>query len=121
MGKKTFIYEDDSRRAEVSYNFTTNKAAEELRQLLENLARSRVLIAELQHRLVFDRLGLMESVRKLERQFNDGRLAEVEQFIPVLEKVVADSRLMELARTRARSLLRRFRGEPATLKWRRHL
>jgi hypothetical protein len=115
MGKKTFIYEDDSRRAEVSYNFTTNKAAEELRQLLENLARSRVLIAELQHRLVFDRLGLMESVRKLERQFNDGRLAEVEQFIPVLEKVVADSRLMELARTRARSLLRRFRGEPATL------
>lgn len=115
MGKKTFIYEDGSQRAEVSYNFTTNKAAEELRELLENLARSRALIAELQHRLVFDRLGLMETVRKFERQFNDGRLAEVEQFIPVLEKIVGDSRLMELARTRARSLLRRVRGEPATL------
>jgi hypothetical protein len=115
MGKKTFAYEKDGQRAEVSYNYTTNRTAEELRELFEKLARSRELIAQLEHRLVFDRLGLMEVVRKLESQFNAGRLAELEQFMPVLEKIAADSRLMQLARSRATALLRRIRGEPATL------
>jgi len=115
MGKKTFIYQKDGRRAEVSYNYTTNQSAEELREMFENLARCWDLVGQLEHGLVFDRLGLMDTLRKFESQFNAGRLTELQLAVPVLEKIAADTRLMQLAQTRARSLLGRVRGEPAAL------
>lgn len=116
MGKKTFIYEKAGQRAEVSYNYTRNATADELRGLFEGIARGRHLIRQLEHRLIFDRLGLMDALRAFERDFNAGRLVDLEQFVPVLEKVAADPRLMKLARTRAQELLQRLRGAPARLQ-----
>lgn len=116
MGQKTFAYESGGQRNQVTYNYTTNKTAEELRELFEQYARSRILLNQLQHELVFDRLGLVETLRSLERQFNAGQLAEVPQFVPMLEKIAADKGLMQLAQDRAASLLRRIRGAPATLQ-----
>lgn len=116
MGEKTFIYEKAGHRSTVSYNYTTNQTAETLRELFENLARGRILLGELEQRLVFDRLGLMDTVRRLEREFNAQRLVELDQFVPVLEKIAQDGGVMSLARTRAQALLRRFQGAPATLQ-----
>jgi hypothetical protein len=116
MGEKTFIYEKAGQRSEVRYNYTTNQTAEELRQLFESLARGRILIGEFEQELVFDRLGLMETMRKFEREFNAGHLVELDQFVPVLERIAQNSAVMSLARERAQALLRRIQGAPATLQ-----
>ncbi len=115
MGQKTFIYEDGSGRAEVAYNYTRNQTAEALRLLFEGVGRGRYLVHQLEHRQVFDRLGLVEVLGEFERDLNARRLVDLEQFAPVLEKIAADGRLMALARSRARELLRRVQGGPASL------
>lgn len=116
MGKKTFIYETAGQRNEVSYNYTQNDAAEKLRALFEGLARGRYLLRQLEQQLVFDRLGLMETLGLFERDLNAGRLVDLEQFAPVLQRIADDPRLMQLARARARELLGRTQGAPASLQ-----
>ncbi len=110
LGRKTFVGESGGERAEVTYNFTENKAAEELQQLCEGLGRGRHWMREVESRLVFDRLGVLGVLRDFERDFNTGTLVDVEQFIPLLERVAADRRLMRLAQMRAQHLLDRIRG-----------
>lgn len=116
MGTKTFIYQRGGQRNEVSYNYTQNPTADRLSALFEGIARGRYLIQQLEHRLIFDRLGLMEILSLFERDFNAGRLVDVEQFTPVLQKIADDPRLMQLARSRARELLGRAQGAPANLQ-----
>ena len=110
LGRKSFVWESGGERAEVTYNFTENKAAEELQQLCEGLGRGRHWIREIESRLVFDRLGVLGVLRDFERDFNTGTLVDVEQFVPLLERVAADRRLMRLAQMRAQHLLDRIRG-----------
>lgn len=117
MGQKTFTYEKGGVRGEASFNHTRSPAAAELQLLFDRIARGRILAAQLEHRLLFDRLGLLETLREFERDFNAGHIVDPEQFIPVLERLVGDPRLMQLARTRAQSLLRRIRGGAATLQF----
>lgn len=117
MGQKTFTYEKGALRGEAGFNHTRSSTAAELQLLFDRLARGRILAAQLEHRLLFDRLGLLETLREFERDFNAGHIVDPEQFIPVFERLVADPRLMQLARSRAQSLLRRVRGGAATLQF----
>lgn len=117
MGQKTFTYEKGSVRGQASYNHTRSPAAAELQLWFDRIAHGRILAAQLEHRLLFDRLGLLETLREFEREFNAGHIVDPDQFVGVLERLASDPRLMQLARTRAQSLLRRIRGGAATLQF----
>lgn len=116
MGEKTFAYDGPGGHGEVSYNYTTDATAEQLRTLFEQIAQGRYLIRELEHRLVYDRLGLMETMRRVERTYNAGQLVDPEQFIPVLERIANNTELMNLVQQQARALRRRIGGAPARLE-----
>jgi hypothetical protein len=115
MGQKKFIYEKAGQRHEVTYNYTRNDAADELQALFEGLARGRYLVQQLEQRIVFDRLGLPDSLTAFQREFNAGRLVDLEQFVPILKKIAEDPRLMGLVRSQARALLQRIEGGAASL------
>lgn len=117
MGKKTFIYEKEGQKTEVSYNYTRDHRANELQRWFENIARGRFLIRQLTFHVHYDRLGVLEAVREFERDFNAGRLVDWEQFVPILERIASDGGLMRLARRRARELLRRIQGAPGRLRY----
>lgn len=117
LGKKSFSYEKGGQQATVSYNYTRNPAAEELQQWFERIARGRFLIQQLEYRLQFDPLGVLEVLREFERDFNAGRLVDLPQFAPVLERIANDRRLLRLAQIRAQELLRRIRGTPGRLQF----
>jgi len=110
LGRKTFIFERGGERSEVTYNYTQNHAGDELQRLFEKIARGRHLSQQLEARLVYDRLGVLETLREFEREFNTGGLVDLEQFVPVLQSIGADRQVMRLAQTRAQRLLARIRG-----------
>ncbi|MGH9863326.1 MAG: hypothetical protein ACRD35_07880 [Candidatus Acidiferrales bacterium] len=116
MGDKTFLYEKGTMRAEVRYNHTKNSTAFELQNWFERIARGRYLAGQLEHQAVFDRLGLAETLRTFEREFNAGQLVDPEQFVSVLERIAKDARAMGLVKSQAQDLLRRIRGGPARLQ-----
>ncbi|MFQ5662865.1 MAG: hypothetical protein ACE5HL_03435 [Terriglobia bacterium] len=117
MGQKIFIFEKDGERAEVSYNYTRNNTAEKLQELFEGIAQTRYWIPQLEFHLHYDRLGMLDTLRRFERDFNAGGLVAAEQLVPVLERIAGDGRLMQLARARAQELRRRIRGAPARLQF----
>lgn len=116
MGEKTFTYEKGGERWEVSYNYTQNTGARELQAMFESIARARHLRGRLQYHLIYDRLGVLEVLRQMDRELSQGDLLEVEDFAPVLEKIVRDTRLMRLARNIARRLLLRLQDGAARLQ-----
>ena len=110
LGEKTFRYDDGSSAYETTFNYTINQTAAQLMQAFEGLARQEGHRQLLAHRLRFDRLGVNDALITLEKDFRNGLLPEPARLLPVLQAVAEDSRVIEMARARARSLLERIRS-----------
>ena len=117
LGRKTFRFEKGAQRGAVEFNYTESAAANALLDLCEKIARSRFHIARLEFKLRFDRLGILETLREFEYQFNNKAFIYYQQFIPVLTQIAQDARLVRLAQTRAQRLLERIRGAPAQVRY----
>ncbi|MFB3140665.1 MAG: hypothetical protein ACE1Z1_05680, partial [Candidatus Acidiferrales bacterium] len=74
MGAKTFSYEKGPERWEVKYNYTSDRRVRELQSIFEHIGRGRFLIQQLSFRMRFDRLGVLETLRQFEREFNSDQL-----------------------------------------------
>ena len=113
LGQKTFRYERDGESHEASFNYTLNTTANQVMQIFEGLARQQRHLTTLERRMVFDRLGVNDALRQFEVDLEHGVLPEPERLLPVLEQIAADTRFMDLARTRARALAERVRNARA--------
>lgn len=113
LGEKTLRWQAGELHSEVRYNYTQNPTAAALQELCEKIARGRYYVAQLEFRLKFDRLGVLDTLREVERHFNSRAFVHFEQFVPVLNSVAQDRRVVQLARTRSERLLERIRGAPA--------
>jgi hypothetical protein len=109
LGQKTFRYERDSETHETTFNYTLDANANQLTQIFEGLARQQGDLVTLQRRVKYDRLGVNDALRQFESDLERRLLPEPERVVPVLDQIAADSRFMEIVRTRARALAERIR------------
>jgi len=109
-GKKTLSYKDARRTGESAYNFSSNPAAQELTALFQNLSAT----LEFGHRLDYDhryqKLALDEELKGMEQMESTHMLVEVSAIQPILEQIVADQSVVNVARARARRLLESAAG-----------
>jgi hypothetical protein len=105
-GKKTLRYTDASRTSEATYNYSSNPAVQELTSLLQSLSAT----LEFGHRLDYDhryqKLALDEELKGMEEMAQRNMLTEVTAIRPILEQIVADQSVINVARARAQRLLR---------------
>jgi hypothetical protein len=109
LGEKTFRWQTASKTSEVVFNYTLNMQATQLVQICEGLARQQELMELLQRRIKYDRLGVNDALLQFENDFNRGVLPEPQVALPLLDQIAKDSRVVEIARQRARSLAERVR------------
>jgi hypothetical protein len=109
LGQKTFRYEKDGEAHETQFNYTLNAAAGQLQIIFEGLMQQEKDLATIEQRLRYDRLGVNDALRQIESDLGQRALPEPERFLPVLDRVAADTRLIEMARQRARALAERIR------------
>jgi hypothetical protein len=109
LGEKTFRWQTGSKTSEVVFNYTLNMQATQLVQICEGLARQQELMELLQRRIKYDRLGVNDALLQFENDFNRGVLPEPQVALPLLDQIAEDSRVVEIARQRARSLAERVR------------
>jgi hypothetical protein len=104
-GKKTLAYKDDRVSAEASFNYAGDAAARELTEMFQNLSTT----LEFGRRLVYDhryqKLALDEELKLMQQAAQDKTLVEVAAIQPILEKIVADHSVVNVARARAQQLL----------------
>jgi len=106
-GKKTLSYKDARRSGESTYNYSTNAAVEDLTTLLQSLSAT----LEFGHRLQYDhhyqKLALEEELKRMEDLASTSQLIEVTAIQPILDQIIADASVVNVARARAQRLLER--------------
>jgi len=104
-GKKTLGYKDAQRSGECTYDYSNIPAVQELTTLLQSLSAT----LEFGHRIDYDRryqkLALDAELKRMQEMAQTRMLVEVSAIQPILQQVVADQSVVNVARARAQRLL----------------
>ena len=111
LGEKTFRWESGVEVHETKFNYTLNPAAAQLLQIFEGLARQQETVDLIARRMKYDRLGINDALLQFESDLNRSLLPEPQRVLPMLDQIAGDSRFVEIARQRARSLAERIRHQ----------
>jgi hypothetical protein len=111
LGEKTFRWESGAEAHETKFNYTLNPAATQLLQIFEGLARQQEHVDLIQRRMRYDRLGINDALLQFESDLNRSLLPEPQRVLPMLDQIAGDSRFVDIARQRARSLAERIRHQ----------
>jgi hypothetical protein len=109
LGQKTFRWEQGAETYQAQFNYTLDPKAAQLQKMFENLAVEQADLGTLEERLRYDRLGVSQALARFEDHLDQRALPQPERFLPLLDRIGDDTRVMEVARQRARSLAARIR------------
>jgi hypothetical protein len=110
LGEKTLRYEKGTESHEITFNYTLDPAATQLLAIFEGITRQETDLSDLQRAMHYDRLGVNDVIVQVETDFNDKLLPEPGRLLPVLDQIAADSKFIEIARQRARTLAGKIRA-----------
>jgi hypothetical protein len=111
LGEKTFRWESGAEIHETKFNYTLNPTAAQLLQIFEGLARQQEHVDLIVRRMRYDRLGINDALLLFESDLNRSLLPEPQRVLPMLDQIAGDSRFVDIARKRARSLAERIRHQ----------
>jgi len=110
LGLKTLSYEGNGQASRVEFNFTQNRVAQELVDLLEKIASVEERVATLEYAIKYDHLSLPKELLQIQIDLDNKALADPELMVPTLEKIVRNSRFLHLAQSRAQTILQRIQN-----------
>jgi hypothetical protein len=114
-GKKTFRYEDESGApTEVTFNYSTNEAAQALLTRFEQIAATEHAFIELDRTVHYDKLGVNDALAEIEALWLHKQLTAPRQFLPLLTRISAHESFMHLVRERAAKLKDEFTAPPVS-------
>lgn len=114
LGEKTFRYEEGGAVHEVSFNYTLDPNATQLLAIFEGLTRQEMDLSDLQRTMRYDHLGVNDALMQIEADYNNKQLPEADRFLGLLDQIAADTRFIDIARDRARTLAGRIRSASAS-------
>ena len=109
MGAKTFRYEDGDRKSEFTFNFSEDLSAQALLDWFERLAQAARDRMDLERTAKYDKLGVSEAVAQLGSDIDHKRVAALDQFLPILDRIAAGESYMHTARQRAAEIAEAIR------------
>jgi hypothetical protein len=101
LGRKRLTIEMPSGTREASFNFSERREVMELSAFFENLINQETIGFDVDNAIQFDRLSIPKRLDQIENELRANRIADPERLIPMLDKIEADQRVMNYARTRA--------------------
>lgn len=105
LGLKTFEYTADGRQYRCEFNYSTNRTAQELSDLLESLGAVERHIIALDYAMKYDHLGLPKELTLIQIDLNNKALVDPQLMVGALEKIAKDPRYLHLAQVRAEDIL----------------
>jgi len=108
MGLKTLTYETGADINRVQYNYTENRAAQQLTDLLERIGNVEEQIRQLEYDMKYDHLSLPQVLRQIQEGLDEHNYVEAALMIPTLEKISTNPHFMHLAQSRAQEIMQRI-------------
>lgn len=110
-GKKTLSYSDPARHFSTTYDYSENKAIQEITNILAGTSATIEHGRKLQFLHRFDKLGLEDELKGMEAAVEGHNLAELQIIRPTLESIAGDNTVLNIARQRAKRLLAKANSE----------
>lgn len=110
MGTKTFRFENGTARNEVKFNFSEDLAARALADWFERIAESEQHLTSLEIAAKYDKLGVMKALLLLESSYDRKRLVDIQQYLPLLDRIANNESYLHQARLRAAGLADEIRA-----------
>ncbi len=110
-GKKTLTYSDPVRHFSTTYDYSDNKAIEEITNLFSGISNTIEHGRKLAYLHRFDKLGLDEELKAMEDAAESHNLAEVQIIAPTLKSIADDTKVLNIARQRTQRLLTKAKSE----------
>jgi hypothetical protein len=111
MGIKTFRIEDGSAKNEVKFNYSLDEDAKALADWFERIIESEQHLIRLERSVKYEKLGVNDALLLLQVSFEKKRLIALDQYLPLLDRVVKNDSYLHMARERAASLADAIRGQ----------
>jgi len=100
-GVKTLTYRDGTKQTKATYNYSTISAVQSLTRLFQDLSSTLEFGRRLQYSYRYQKLALNEQLTDMEGAINDNRLGDISPVLPILDKIVKDPTVINVARSRA--------------------
>jgi len=110
-GKKTLTYSDPVRHFTTTYDYSENKAIEEITNLFSGISNTIEHGRKLVYLHRFDKLGLEDELKAMEDAAQSHNLAELQVIAPALKNIADDATVLNIARQRAKKLLAKANSE----------
>ena len=110
-GKKTLAYSDSTRHFTATYDYSENKAIQEITGIFLGISNTIEHGRKLVFLRRFDKLGLEEELKAMENAAEGHNLAELQIIAPTLDSIAGDRTVLNIARQRAQKLLARANSE----------
>jgi hypothetical protein len=110
-GKKTLTYSDPTRNFSTTYDYSENKAIQEITNIFSGISNTIEHGRKLVYLHRFDKLGLEDELKGLESAAEGHNLAELQIIAPTLKSIAGDTTVLNIARQRAKRLLAKANSE----------
>jgi hypothetical protein len=110
MGEKTFRYENGAEKPEVKFNYSEDLSAQAILDWFERMSESAQHRIDLERAAKYDKLGVDKALRLLWSAMDRKRLVGLEQYLPMLDRIVNNDSYMHTARAKAAELAESIRA-----------
>jgi hypothetical protein len=100
-GTKIFRYENGAQKGEVKFTYTEDPSARALTDWFERMGETARDHIELERTAKYDKLGVVNALLQIETAMDRKRLVALDQYLPLLDRIVANESYMNVARERA--------------------
>jgi hypothetical protein len=101
MGAKTFRLENGGEKTEIKFNYSDDPSARGLADWFDKIAESERDRIELERTAKYDKLGVVNALMQIETGIGRNRLVGLDQYLPMLDRIINNESYMHTARERA--------------------
>ena len=110
-GKKTLTYADSARHSTTTYDYSENKAIQELTNIFQGISNTVEYGRKLEFKHHYDKLGLEDELKGMEAAQASHSLEQLQIIVSTLESIADDTSVLNIARKRANRLLAKASSE----------
>jgi hypothetical protein len=109
MGTKTFRFENGAEKHEVQFNYSIDTGAQALLDCFERIAETEQDFIALDRAVHYDKLGVNDALLALDISMEHKRVVALQQFLPLLDRIVKNESYLHIARERAAAIAEAIR------------
>jgi len=106
-GVKTLTYKDSGRSTRATYNYSPVVAVQQVTQLFQSLSTTLEFGRRLEYFHRYQKLALDEELKRMDDAANRSDLEEMAAVVPILQRIVSDTSVINPVRARAQRMIER--------------